>query len=231
MKAILEIASQHKLKVLEDVAQAFGGRWNDTYLGNLGDGGSFSFYPTKNLGAYGDGGLFVTNDDDAALFARKLRAHGASPTNRYYHESFGYTSRLDEIQAALLRIKLRHIEDQNQNRILAALEYQELLEGTPGIQLPKILPHCHHVFHQYTLRILNGKRDLLANSLKEMGIATMIYYPVCIHQQSVYGGKNFGSFPEAEKAASEVLSIPLWPQMPKEIQTQVVAGLKQFLKS
>lgn len=229
MDSILEIAAKHKLKILEDVAQAFGGKWNNQLLGSLGQGGAFSFYPTKNLGAYGDGGLFITNDDDAALNARKLRAHGASPTNRYYHEQLGYTSRLDEIQAALLRIKLRNVDEQNQNRIHAALTYQELLEGTKGIQLPKILPQCHHVFHQYTLRVENGKREAVANSLKEMGIATMIYYPVCIHQQSIYGGKNFGSFPEAEKAAGEVLSIPLWPKIPLELQKQVATGLQKSL--
>jgi dTDP-4-amino-4,6-dideoxygalactose transaminase len=225
MDPILEVAKRHKIPVLEDAAQAFGGQYKGKRLGSLGTAAAFSFYPTKNLAALGDGGLITTNDAEIAERVRKLRTHGAK--RAYENEIIGYNSRLDELQAAFLRIKLPQIEALNGGRRLASGRYRELFSGWRDVITPVELPFATHVFHQYTVRVPAEKRDRVHQHLKEMGISTMIYYPTPVHRLPVYEGSP--SLPFTEKAASEVLSLPIWPQITPEIQIEVAARLRQAL--
>ena len=218
MDPILALAKEHGLKVLEDVAQAFGGEYRGRKLGTLGDAGAFSFFPTKNLGAYGDGGLVATNDGRVAELARMLRAHGAK--KKYHNEVLGYNSRLDAIQAAILRVKLPHIDVWNEARRRVARTYNELLRDVPGVKAPYEAPYAKHVYHQYTVRIAEGRRDEGRQKLAEAGIGTMVYYPVPVHQLPVYDYPA-GGFPEAERAAQEVLSLPMWPNLSLKIQQRL----------
>ncbi len=210
MDPILEIAQAHGLKVLEDCAQAFGATYGGRKVGTLGDAGAFSFFPTKNLGGYGDGGLIVTNDDEVAGRARMLRAHGSR--RKYFNEVVGYNSRLDALQAAFLRVKLRHLDAFNTRRREMAVRYNILLEKVPGLTLPPLTEG--HVFHQYTVRVLKG-RDQVAEELGKRGIGAMIYYPLPLHRLPVYGYPE-GTFPEAERAAQEALSLPMFPFINEE---------------
>ena len=205
MDTILEIARSHGLKVLEDCAQAFGATYKGRKVGTLGDAGAFSFFPTKNLGGYGDGGPIATNSDEVAEMARMLRAHGSR--RKYHNEMVGYNSRLDALQAAFLRVKLKHVDAFNARRREVAARYNDLLQGVPGLVLPPLTEG--HVFHQYTVRIPVG-RDQVAEELASKGIGTMVYYPVPLHRLPVYGYPE-GTFPEAERASREVLSLPMGP--------------------
>ncbi|MGC9019532.1 MAG: DegT/DnrJ/EryC1/StrS family aminotransferase [Candidatus Bipolaricaulaceae bacterium] len=230
MDPILEIARSHGLKVLEDCAQAFGATYKGRKVGTLGDAGAFSFFPTKNLGGYGDGGLIATNSDEVADLARMLRAHGSR--RKYHNERVGYNSRLDALQAAILRVKLPHVDAWNQARREVAQRYNELLKDLPGLVLPEVFEG--HVFHQYTVRVLKGRRDQVQKVLAEEGIGTMIYYPVPVHLLPVYKplyGLLEGMLPEAELASLEVLSFPLWPQMTPEIQVRIVHALQRAIAS
>ncbi|MEJ5336112.1 MAG: DegT/DnrJ/EryC1/StrS family aminotransferase [Thermus sp.] len=218
MDPILDLAEAHGLKVLEDCAQAFGATYRGKKVGTLGHAGAFSFFPSKNLGAYGDGGLLVTNDDGVAGLARMLRAHGSK--RKYYNEMVGYNSRLDALQAAILRVKLPHVDRWNEKRRQVAERYNQLLAGTPGLVLPEVSED--HVFHQYTVRILGGKRDRVQQALAEAGIGTMVYYPVPLHRLPVYGYPE-GAFPEAERGAAEVLSLPMGPFL-EDATLERVAG-------
>ncbi|NPA93340.1 MAG: DegT/DnrJ/EryC1/StrS family aminotransferase, partial [Chloroflexi bacterium] len=206
MDPILEIAKEHGLKVLEDVAQAFGGAYKGRKLGSLGDAAAFSFFPTKNLGGFGDGGLIATNDPAVADTARMLRAHGAR--KKYHNETLGYNSRLDALQAAMLRVKLRYVDQWNDQRRAAAQRYREMLAEVDGLVLPSEQPYAHHVYHQYTVRVLHNQRDALRERLAQAGIGSMVYYPVPVHRLPVYGQPE-GTFPRAEQAAREVLSLPM----------------------
>ncbi len=226
MTPLLEIAKKHKLLVLEDVAQAFGGEHQGKKLGSLGDGGTFSFFPTKNLGAFGDGGLFVTNNDALAEKVRMLRVHGSK--KRYHHEMLGYTSRLDELQAAILRVKLPRIDEYNRLRRQVAGRYREMLQGMSHVTLPSQAPEKSHVYHQFTVRITNGQRDEVHQKLAEMGIDTMIYYPIPVHRLEVYGNQ-FPPLPLTEKAATEVLSLPIWPDITSDIQFQVAKAIRSLI--
>ncbi|WP_337844909.1 DegT/DnrJ/EryC1/StrS family aminotransferase [Thermus sp.] len=208
MNPILALAEKYGLKVLEDVAQAFGGEYKGRKLGTLGHAGAFSFFPSKNLGAYGDGGLIATNDDEVAERARMLRAHGSK--RKYYNEVLGYNSRLDALQAAILRVKLPYVDRWNEARRQVARAYHELLGDIPGLLLPYEAPYAKHVYHQYTVRVLGGRRDEVRMRLREMGIETMVYYPTPLHKLPVYTYLGY-SLPEAEKIASEVLSLPMSP--------------------
>jgi dTDP-4-amino-4,6-dideoxygalactose transaminase len=229
MTAILEIANRFGIPVLEDCAQCFGATAKNAsgvpeYTGTMGLAGAFSFFPTKNLGAYGDGGMLVTNDDAIAEKARMLRVHGAK--KKYHNEMIGYNSRLDTIQAAVLRVKLRHIKHWNELRVAVARRYQELLEGVEGIVLPDI---CEgHVFHQYTIRILGGKRDLVKVRLEEVGIPTMIYYPIPQDELPVYAGQYVAQ-KLSQQLTTEILSLPMYPEIPDNVQVQVVDALKKIL--
>lgn len=225
MEKIMAIARKHGLKVVEDVAQAMGGEAQGKKLGSIGDVGAFSFFPTKNLGAYGDGGLITTDNDELAELAKMLRAHGSR--KKYFNEVLGYNSRLDTLQAAILRVKLPHIDAWNKRRFEAAARYSDLLADVPDVATPSLVEG--HVFHQYTIRILNGKRDEVKSRLDEMGINTMTYYPVALHQLPVY--EHLGcTLPVAERAAKEVISLPIWPQISQEAQREVVEGLCSALQ-
>jgi dTDP-4-amino-4,6-dideoxygalactose transaminase len=224
MDPILEIARSHGLKVLEDCAQAFGATYRGKKVGTLGDAGAFSFFPTKNLGGFGDGGLIATDSDEVAERARMLRAHGSR--RKYYNEAVGYNSRLDALQAALLRVKLPRVDAWNEARRQVASRYNELLAGLPGLVLPEVSPG--HVFHQYTVRVLGG-RDRVAEALAREGVGTMVYYPVPLHRLPVYAHMG-AALPEAERAAREVLSLPIGPHLNPSSQEGVSEALKAFLK-
>jgi dTDP-4-amino-4,6-dideoxygalactose transaminase len=226
MDPIMGLAAKYNLKVIEDTAQAFGGEYKGRKLGTIGDVGCFSFFPSKNLGAFGDGGLIATNDDEIAEAGRMLRVHGAR--KKYYNEMIGFNSRLDEIQAAILRVKLPYIDKWNEARRQAAGRYNELLKDVPGIVIPYETLYAKHVYHQYTIRVLYGRRDEVKKQLEEQGISTMIYYPVPVHKLPVYANKNY-RLPEAEKAAGEVLSLPIWSQIAEEMQKQIKRNFEDAL--
>ena len=224
MNQIIEIAQTHDLKVIEDCAQSFGARYNGKQTGSIGDVGAYSFFPSKNLGAYGDGGLIVTNNDRVAETARMLRVHGAK--KKYHNEVLGYNSRLDTIQAAILRVKLKHIDSWNQARWQVAKTYNELLADIPDIITPQLLEG--NVFHQYTIRITNGKRDEVKEYLATEGISTMIYYPVPQDKLPVYQGQ----YPEnlvSDLLATQVLSLPIWPEIAKETIARVSQTIKKYI--
>ena len=226
MDPILEIAREHGLKVLEDTAQAFGGEYKGKKLGTLGDVGAFSFFPTKNLGGVGDGGLVATNDDRVAELARMLRVHGAK--RKYHNEMIGYNSRLDELQAAVLRVKLPYIDEWNQARRKVAQAYNEFLKNKPGVVVPYEAPYAKHVFHQYTVRITNGRRDAVAAELAERGVGTMVYYPTPVHRLPVYD-EPAGCCPLAEAAADEVLSLPIGPKLERTTVEERILPVLQTL--
>lgn len=227
MAPIVALAERYELKVLEDVAQAFGGEYRGRKLGAIGDTGTFSFFPSKNLGACGDGGLIATNDDGVAETARMLRVHGAK--KKYHNEMIGYNSRLDALQAAILRVKLPHLDRWNAERRRVALLYNELLDGSPDVVIPFEAAYAKHVFHQYTVRIADGKRDKAREWLAEAGISTMIYFPVPMHELPVYAGRGWGDLPRVCDAAGEVLSLPMWPQIPRTVQERVVGAIHEAL--
>jgi dTDP-4-amino-4,6-dideoxygalactose transaminase len=227
MDKIMELAKVYNLKVIEDVAQAFGGEYKGKKNGTIGDVGCFSFFPSKNLGAYGDGGLIATNDDEIAETARMLRVHGSR--KKYFNEVIGYNSRLDEIQAAILRVKLPHIDRWNEGRREAARRYNELLKDIPDIVTPYEAPGVKHVYHQYTICIENGDRDELKNKLTKLGIFTMVYYPVTVNRLPVYrNSQRKGNSVQSECISEKVLSLPIWPTISKEIQYSVVDGISQY---
>ncbi len=241
MGQIMEIAQEHDLKVIEDCAQSFGARYWGTcsscnslcqestrealrgkFTGTIGNVGAYSFFPSKNLGAYGDGGMVVTNDDQVAEIARMLRVHGAK--KKYHNEVLGYNSRLDTLQAAILRVKLPYLEQWNEGRRRVAKTYNELLADVEGIITPEFADG--HVFHQYTIRVLDGKRDKVQQYLGEQGIGSMVYYPVPQDQLPVYQGQ-YPKMPVSDLLGTEVLSLPIWPEMDNETLQQVVAMIKK----
>jgi len=222
---LMEIAKRHNLPVLEDTAQAFGGDYRGKKLGAIGTAGAFSFFPSKNLGAFGDGGLLTTNDDAVATEARMLRVHGSR--QRYYHEKLGYASRLDEMQASVLRVKLRYLESSNEKRRAAAQRYREILSDVRGLTVPEETPGSRHVYHQYTVRI-EGRRDEVNKTLAGQGITTMIYYPVPMHKMGIFAANQ--PLPETERAASEVLSLPFWSDISPDIQLRVADALRKALR-
>ncbi|KAF0144403.1 MAG: aminotransferase DegT/DnrJ/EryC1/StrS family [Nitrospirae bacterium] len=207
MEEIKKLAKKHKLKVIEDCAQAFGAAINNKKVGSFGDAGCFSFYPSKNLGAYGDGGMITLNDSVIANTIKKLRNHGSG--GAYKHESVGFNSRLDEIQAGILLIKLKRIDDYNSKRRQNAALYNKFLSDK--VKCPKEKNGCYHVYHQYT--IMSPERDKIQNKLKDNGISSVVYYPIPLHLQEALSflGYKEGDFPVAEKAAREVLSLPMYP--------------------
>lgn len=221
MAAIMELAEKHDLKVIEDVAQAFGGRHGESLLGTIGHAGAYSFFPSKNLGALGDAGLLATNDDRVAELARMLRSHGGK--NKYQNEMLGYNSRLDELQAAALRVKLPHVDNWNEARRRLAKRYDELLRPLAGIVAPAAADYAYHVYHQYTVRIFGANRDTIKTALAEQGIGTMVYYPVPTHQLPVYDQSC--TLPSVEQACREVLSLPMGPTMKVESVDHVVEAL------
>lgn len=228
MTQLMAIAQAHKLLVIEDCAQATGAQWQDKKVGNIGDVGCFSFYPTKNLGACGDGGLVTTNDGAIAAKIRILRDHGRS--EQYYYEENGVNSRLDALQAVILSIKLGYLEDWNQKRRQLANNYQQLLANIPHIQLPQEVNGGKSVWNQYTIRVKTNRDQLRAN-LQAQGIRSAVYYPLPLHLQPVYQhlGYQPGDLPVAEQAAREVLSLPMFPELTISEQQQIAHSLKDCL--
>lgn len=236
MGPIMEIAEKHGIFVVEDNAQALGSTYTFSSgltqkAGTIGHIGCTSFYPSKNLGAYGDGGAIFTNDDVLGERLNTICNHGSKV--RYYHERIGVNSRLDSMQAAVLDIKLRHLDKYNASRSIAADLYDEHFSGIEGLQIPARSAHAKHVFHQYTLRILAGreKRDAMQKMLNERGVPSMIYYPVSLHQQEAYAefGYKDGDFPISEGLTAEVLSLPMHSELtPDQVEYIAKAVVDSF---
>jgi dTDP-4-amino-4,6-dideoxygalactose transaminase len=232
--ALQQIADEFQLSIIEDAAQAIGAKWRGRSAGSLGAAATFSFYPTKNLSAYGDAGMVTTSDLNLAGHMRNLRNHG-SP-RRYHHEEFGWNCRMDAIQAAILRVKLPHIEIWNQQRRQRAATYDRLLAdaglASKGVDSPvkpvKISPHAFHVFHQYVIRA--QRRDELRKFLADRNIGTEVYYPIPLHLQPcfAYLGYSAGDLPESERAAAEVLALPIFPELTESEQESVVESIAEF---
>jgi dTDP-4-amino-4,6-dideoxygalactose transaminase len=220
MDPLLAIARRHGLVVIEDAAQAHGAEYKGRRCGSMGDLGCFSFYPGKNLGAYGEGGMVVTGSADHARTVRMLRDWGAE--RKYEHVLKGYNYRLEGIQAAVLRVKLRHLEDWTEARRAAAARYDELLRGS-GVPTPTAPPTARHVYHLYAVR--TGRRPAWQEALRQRGIQTAIHYPTPVHLLPAFAdlGHRPGEFPHAERAAREVLSLPMFPELTVE-QSERVAG-------
>lgn len=222
MDRLQAVATRHGLKVVEDCAQSFGATWKGRKAGSMGAFGCYSFFPTKNLNAFGDGGMITTDDDALADTARMLRVHGSR--KKYYNETVGYNSRLDELQAAMLRVKLPHIDTWNKGRCEAAQRYWDLFQGHDALVAPEVVDG--HVFHQYTVRLKGRDRNAVQARLAEAGIGTMVYYPVPCHRLKLYQESYARvSCPIAEQAAAEVLSLPIWPELEAEVQARVVSSV------
>ncbi|MDP9162215.1 MAG: DegT/DnrJ/EryC1/StrS family aminotransferase [Acidobacteriota bacterium] len=234
MDQLQMIADEFHLQIIEDAAQAIGAGWENRRAGSLGRAAAFSFYPSKNLSAYGDAGLVTTNDLDLAEHLRRLRNHGSS--RRYHHEELGWNSRLDEIQAAILRVKLTHLEDWNRRRREHADRYNRLLSesgllgqgGVSPINPVEISPQALSASHQYVVRA--ARRDELRKFLTDRKIGTEIYYPVPLHLQPSFSylGYREGDLPESERAAHEVLALPMFPELQEEEQRWVVENIADF---
>jgi dTDP-4-amino-4,6-dideoxygalactose transaminase len=236
MTRLMAIADAHQLWVVEDCAQATGATWQGQKVGSIGQIGCFSFYPTKNLGACGDGGAMTTNDGAIAERLRRLRDHGRKEI--YYYAELGVNSRLDAVQAAILQIKLRYLDTWNQQRQSIATRYNQLLSRVPGIEIPKELGAGQSVWNQYTIRILDrmpesatSHRDGVRDRLRERGVLSAVYYPLPLHLQPAYAhlGYQPGQLPHSDRAAREVLSLPMFPELTLEQQDQVVYSLKDSL--
>ncbi|MBI4745558.1 MAG: DegT/DnrJ/EryC1/StrS family aminotransferase [Deltaproteobacteria bacterium] len=225
MDPIMAIAKKHKLKVIEDCAQSFGGDYKGKMTGGFGEFGCYSFFPSKNLGCYGDGGMVTTNDTEMAEKVKALRNHGSKV--RYYHSVIGYNSRLDEIQAAILRVKLKRMKRFNELRNRNAHLYSKMFEGT-GITPPFEDDNGMHVYHQYTVK--TSGRERIIEALAKEGIASAIYYPVPLHKQDVYKNDYQGlSLPVTEKVSNEVLSLPIFPELTEEEIKKVVSTILTVL--
>ena len=225
MHPIMELAEAHGLYVIEDAAQAIGARYKGRRVGSIGHAACLSFYPTKNLGAYGDGGMVVTNNAALAEKVDVLRRQGSK--KKYHAEVLGFNSRLDSLQAAILGVKLKYLDEWNEARRRVVQRYNELLAGLP-VTTPYESPDAYHVYHQYTIRA--PQRDALAAYLKERGIGTMVYYPVPLHLQGLYAslGYDKGNLPVSEAASSEVLSLPMYPELTKAQQVTIAEAMREF---
>ena len=231
MDALMQVANQHGLAVIEDCAQAVGATWNGKKVGSFGDMGTFSFFPTKNLGAAGDGGLITTSNPELDARLRQLRVHGAK--TRYDHTLQGINSRLDELQAAILRVKLPYIDTWNTIRRAIAARYTDAFSGIEGLITPVTDSRAKPVFHQYTLRVLNGQRDALREALQERGVPSMIYYPIPLHQQGMHSdlGYELGRLPIGEEVAGDVLSLPIFADLQAEEVDQVCQAVKEVMNT
>jgi len=226
MDEIMKIADRHKLMVIEDCAQSFGAKYNGRVTGTIGDAGCFSFFPSKTLGCYGDGGMVITNSDEVAEELRVLRNHGSR--ERYHHHIIGFNSRLDEIQAAILRVKLKRVEVYNETRRGNARLYQEGLEGT-SITIPQTAAEGAHVYNYYN--ILSDRRDDIHKALTDAGIASAIYYPVPLHQQEVFNDYCKGvKMPVSEDIAKKILSLPMYPELASEQIAEICSVIRSALK-
>ncbi|HXE95884.1 MAG TPA: DegT/DnrJ/EryC1/StrS family aminotransferase [Dongiaceae bacterium] len=224
MAPIMQIASRHGLKVIEDAAQAHGACYQGCRTGSLGDAAAFSFYPGKNLGAFGDGGAITTNDGELAIKIRSLRNYGSS--TKYVHDFIGLNSRLDPLQAAMLRVKLCYLDEWNSRRVSLAASYQQLLAGTKLV-LPAASAGFDSVYHLFVVRTPN--RDMLQVELKKAGIETLIHYPIPPHKQGAYQAMQNGALPVAELLSSEVLSLPMGPHLTREDVEEVAHQITQIV--
>jgi len=243
MGEIMGIAKEHNLFVVEDVAQAFGGMWNGKKLGSIGNTGTFSFFPSKNLGGFGDGGMISTNDDQTSDLIRMLLKHGGK--DKYNVDHIGYNARLDTLQAAILLAKFKYINEFNERRQKIAEIYNQELSGLEGITIPvnnawnqklndstSSVPNGH-VYHQYTINVNNGKRDELQKYLKEDGISTMIYYPLPLHKMKVFEGKMkiFEDLESSESTSKKVLSLPMEPLQKDEGIAYVIKSICKYFEN
>jgi dTDP-4-amino-4,6-dideoxygalactose transaminase len=229
MEPILDIANKHGIPVIEDAAQAHGAEYRGKRIGNWGVMACFSFYPGKNLGAYGDAGAIITNDDALAKKLSMLRNHGR--TGKYEHEFIGYGDRLDALQAAILGAKLPHLEGWNEARRQHADYYNQALAGLNGVTLPGELKNVRHVYHLYVIRMA-GSRDNLIEHLKQAGIEAGIHYPIPLHLQPAMAflGHKAGDFPETEKAASSIVSLPMYPELEIGQLNTIVEEISEFVE-
>jgi dTDP-4-amino-4,6-dideoxygalactose transaminase len=244
MDPIMDVARRHKQPVIEDAAQAIGAEYHGQRAGSIGEMACFSFFPSKNLGAFGDAGMVTTNDGALADRLKLIRGHGARP--KYYHQIVGGNFRIDALQAAVLRVKLRHLDDWTEGRQRNAARYRELfaeaglvvpygasaseLAESSGVMLPVELPHVRHIYNQFVIR--SGRRDALQQFLKERQIGTEIYYPVALHQQECFADLGYaaGAFPESERAAAESLAIPIYPELTDAMLEAVVDAIAEFYR-
>jgi dTDP-4-amino-4,6-dideoxygalactose transaminase len=229
MEPLMKLAGRRKLPVIEDAAQAIGAEWRGKKAGTLGQMGCFSFFPSKNLGGFGDGGMVTTNDPALADRVRMLRVHGSR--EKYLHELVGLNSRLDALQAAVLRVKLTHLEGWTQGRQKNAARYEGLFKEAnllDRVTLPTVTAGNRHVYNQYVIRV--QRRDQLRDFLKEKGVGTEVYYPTALHLQPCYKdlGYREGAFPQSERAAKETLALPIYAELSADQQAYVVETIKQF---
>ena len=229
MLEINAFAKRHGLVVIEDTAQAMGATYACVRVASLGALGCLSFFPSKNLGAYGDGGMIVTSDDEYAAHLRMLRSHGSA--KKYRSEFLGWNSRLDELQAAILRVKLPHLDRWNEARMRNASLYAQALSGIEGVVVPMVQGGCSHVFHQFTIRVRN--RDMVQALLKDAGVQTAVHYPIPLHLQPMFKGLGYqrGDLPVAETACDAVLSLPMYPELEEEQIYFVGRAIKQAVEA
>jgi len=243
MDPIVDVAKKYEIKIIEDAAQSIGAEYNGYKAGSVGDLGCFSFYPSKNLGGYGDGGMIVTNDESLANKVRMLRTHGEK--SKYIHSFVGYNSRLDALQAVVLRVKLKYLDEWSKKRSENAQYYNKRFieeklafkgDDEENSGCPLILPFAvkkrKHIYHQYAIRVKRGLRDALQNFLRDNEIGTAVYYPLPLHLQECfqYLGYKRGDFPVAEKISEEILSLPVYPELTHKMQDYVVDKIKEFFK-
>jgi len=230
MDAVMELAQTHGLKVVEDCAQAMGARWENREVGTIGDFGTYSFFPTKNLGGFGDGGMVTTSDVALAEKVRVLRVHGSKP--KYHHGRIGGNFRLDALQAALLAAKLGSLDTFLKQRRNNAAHYLKKLRAETALASKLVLPtemeHCWHTWNQFTLRVLDGQRDALREHLRDREIASEIYYPLSLHQQQCFRNLPDRACPVSEQLARECLSIPIFPELTRNLQDEVIAVVAEF---
>lgn len=227
MEPIMELAKEYGLKVIEDAAQSIGSKYKGRFSGSIGDAGCLSFFPSKNLGGFGDGGMVLTNQEQTSEKLKMLRVHGSK--DRYFHEIVGFNSRLDTLQAAVLLVKFKYLAEWNQARNEHASRYDQLFKGS-NVVTPHIESYNESVFNQYVIRVT--QRDALMKHLKEKGVGCAVYYPLPLHLQTCFKelGYKQGDFPESEKAAKEVLAIPVYPELAKEQEEYVAEAVLTFTK-
>ena len=233
MEPIVELARRYNLRVLEDAAQAIGAGYNGTRAGTLGDASAFSFYPSKNLGGFGDAGMVTADDEGLAKAVARLRVHGMEP--RYHHHEVGFNSRIDALQAAVLRVKLRHLDAWTQGRREAADRYRALfaaygLEGS--VALPVERPGHFHVYNQFVVRVEGSRRDAIRDHLASRKVGSEVYYPIPLHLQKCFAalGHRPGDFPVAEAAARETIALPMYPELTEPMQRHVVGSIAESLR-
>jgi dTDP-4-amino-4,6-dideoxygalactose transaminase len=232
MTPILDVAARHGVKVLEDAAQAIGARHEGRHVGTLGDAGAFSFYPSKNLGGFGDAGMVTAEDDALAKSIARLRVHGMEP--KYHHHEVGFNSRIDALQAAILRVKLRHLDAWTAGRRAVANRYDALFASAglgDAVVTPRERPGRFHVFNQYVIRVAEPARDPLRAHLASRRVGTEIYYPIPLHLQACFAplGHAPGDFPEAEAAARQTIALPMYPELSEAAQSHVVSAIAEGL--